>query len=99
MRPRSHTTAVTAALALSLSHVSKTYGTRAPVTAVNDGSFDVAARTRLAITGPSGSGKSTLLNLIGGLDSPTSGSIVVAGIELAHLNEHDRSLLRRTTVA
>src|SRR5262249_59365846 len=40
----------------------------------------------LALMGPSGSGKTTLLNLIGGLDSPTQGSVDVGGVEISHLN-------------
>jgi putative ABC transport system ATP-binding protein len=53
----------------------------------------------LALMGPSGSGKSTLLNLIGGLDEPTSGSVVVYGTSVAGLNEARRSVWRRTQVA
>jgi putative ABC transport system ATP-binding protein len=51
-----------------------------------------------AIMGPSGSGKSTLLNLIAGLDRPTSGSIVVDGIELAQKNEDGLTRFRRMRV-
>jgi putative ABC transport system ATP-binding protein len=53
----------------------------------------------MAIMGPSGSGKSTLLNLIGGLDLPTSGSVVVGGTDLGTLDETARSRLRRSEVA
>jgi putative ABC transport system ATP-binding protein len=52
----------------------------------------------VALLGRSGSGKSTLLNLLGGLDQPTRGSIVVQGRELAGLNQRELSLYRRTTV-
>jgi ABC-type lipoprotein export system ATPase subunit len=52
----------------------------------------------LAVVGVSGSGKSTLLHLLGGLDTPTSGSIVVAGRDLALLNSYARAQYRRTTV-
>ncbi|MCF7535305.1 lipoprotein-releasing ABC transporter ATP-binding protein LolD [Pseudomonas petrae] len=49
---------------------------------------------RVAIVGSSGSGKSTLLNLLGGLDTPTEGSVWLAGEELSALNEKARGLLR-----
>lgn len=49
---------------------------------------------RVAIVGSSGSGKSTLLNMLGGLDTPSQGSVWLAGEELSALNEKDRGLLR-----
>jgi len=49
---------------------------------------------RVAIVGSSGSGKSTLLNLLGGLDTPSEGSVWLAGEELSALNEKARGLLR-----
>ncbi|TBU93358.1 lipoprotein-releasing ABC transporter ATP-binding protein LolD [Pseudomonas dryadis] len=49
---------------------------------------------RVAIVGSSGSGKSTLLNMLGGLDTPSSGSVWLAGEELSALNEKQRGLLR-----
>ncbi len=52
----------------------------------------------IAIMGPSGSGKSTLLQLMGGLDLPTTGSIIVDGVELNRLNEKERTLFRRRKV-
>jgi len=52
----------------------------------------------LCITGPSGSGKSTLLNLIGGLDRPTSGQVIVAGEDLAALDENALAAYRRRRV-
>ena len=57
--------------------------------------LDVAQGEFLAIMGPSGSGKSTLMNILGCLDSPTSGSYRFKGIEVESLNQDQRSLIRR----
>jgi len=56
--------------------------------------FTVKAGERIAIVGSSGSGKTTLLNLLGGLDSPTSGVVSVAGFDLAGVSEMQRGILR-----
>ncbi len=58
----------------------------------------VARRELLAVVGVSGSGKSTLLHLLGGLDTPTSGSVVVGGRDLATFRASERTLYRRTQV-
>jgi putative ABC transport system ATP-binding protein len=58
----------------------------------------IEARTFTAVVGPSGSGKSTLLYLLGGLDRPTSGSIVVNGQAIDALDENDLAVFRRRTV-
>jgi putative ABC transport system ATP-binding protein len=60
--------------------------------------FDVEAGEVCAITGPSGSGKSTLVGLLAGLDRPTAGSIVVAGVELMRLGENALARFRRETL-
>ena len=68
------------------------------VTVLDGVSFDVAHGERVAITGPSGSGKSTLLGLVAGLDTPTSGTIAVDGVELAGLGEDALARFRRDRI-
>jgi putative ABC transport system ATP-binding protein len=60
--------------------------------------FQVTEGEFIAIMGPSGSGKSTLLHLLGGLDTPTDGSVVLAGESLAELSERQATLVRRHNV-
>ena len=57
------------------------------IRAIDGVSMDVEANEYIAIMGPSGSGKSTLMNLMGCLDSPTSGSYILNDVEVAHLND------------
>ena len=57
-------------------------------------SLTVAKGERIAIVGTSGSGKSTLLNMLGGLDTPSSGTVVVAGKDLTTLTEKQRGIIR-----
>ncbi|HEV2413821.1 MAG TPA: ABC transporter ATP-binding protein [Candidatus Dormibacteraeota bacterium] len=66
--------------------------------ALNGVSLTVEQGEFTAVMGPSGSGKSTLLNLIAGLDRPTSGSVLVRGIELASLGESGLARFRRDHV-
>jgi putative ABC transport system ATP-binding protein len=65
------------------------------VNALNGVDFNVAKGEFVAIMGPSGSGKSTLLHLLGGLDKPTSGTIILAGEKLSLLDEKQSTLVRR----
>jgi putative ABC transport system ATP-binding protein len=76
---------------IELSGVTKTYE---GVTALNDASLSVQAGEFVTIVGPSGSGKSTLLQLIGTLDRPTSGLVMVDGHSVADLNDKQLSALR-----
>lgn len=86
-------------LIVSATRLSREYRLGAEtVHALREVDFTVETGEFVALLGRSGSGKSTLLNLLGGLDQPTRGSIVVAGRELAALNATDLSLYRRTTV-
>jgi len=71
---------------LEIKNVSKIYNeTEVKVNAVNGVTLDFQEAEFAAIVGPSGSGKTTLLNLIGGLDNPTSGEIIIDGTNLAKL--------------
>lgn len=84
---------------LKLSNVVKKYPGKSEVMALAGIDLDIEAGEMVAIMGPSGSGKSTLLNLLGGLDVPSSGSLRVAGQDLAPLGETERSLFRRSNVS
>lgn len=65
-----------------------------PVAVLKDINLQVARGESIAIIGASGSGKSTLLHLLGGLDDPTEGDVLVNGESLSHQNEVQRGLLR-----
>jgi len=65
------------------------------VQAVRGVSLQVMAGEFVALMGPSGSGKSTLLQLLGGLDRPTSGEVVLRGESISHLNDEEATRLRR----
>ena len=65
---------------------------------LRDMSFGLATRETVAIVGASGSGKSTLLSIIAGLDTPTSGTVRLAGKDLFSLDEDERAALRAREV-
>jgi putative ABC transport system ATP-binding protein len=84
---------------LKLDNISKIYRTTEVETRALDGvSFEVAAGEFLAIMGPSGCGKSTLLNILGLLDSPTSGAYSFFGEDVARASERHLTVLRRGAV-
>lgn len=84
---------------LQVSDVSKYFPTSAGrVEAVRDVSFEVESGTFCAIVGRSGSGKSTLLALLGALDSPTSGTIQVDGVDVATLSARQQVAYRRSQI-
>jgi putative ABC transport system ATP-binding protein len=78
--------------------VSKVYPGAQPVVALDSADLAVAPGEFLAVVGPSGGGKSTLLHLVGGIDRPSSGSIRVAGRDLAGFSEARLTLYRRRDV-
>ena len=80
---------------IELRGVSKTVMSgSAPLTILHPLDLTVAGGESLAITGPSGSGKSTLLGLIAGLDAPTSGRIIIDGVDITDLGEDALARLR-----
>jgi putative ABC transport system ATP-binding protein len=68
---------------------------KVPVEALRGVNLEVEGGDFLAILGPSGSGKSTLLNLIGALDKPTEGNMLIEGVDVSTLNENQLADLRR----
>lgn len=92
-------TTPTAELVLECRDLHKSYRQGPQVLEVLAGiNFGVRRGERVAIIGSSGSGKSTLLNLLGGLDSPTTGAVYVQGTALSQLDEKKRSALRNRTL-
>ncbi|MFC7203220.1 ABC transporter ATP-binding protein [Haloferax namakaokahaiae] len=84
---------------LRLTGVTKQYATGiGTVTALSNVDFGVNAGEVVAIVGPSGSGKSTMLNVLGLLDEPTAGSVLLHGDPVAGLTERERTDTRRETI-
>lgn len=84
---------------VTMENVTKVYGDHeARVWGLHDVSLTVNKGETLAIVGASGSGKSTLLHMMGGVDTPTSGKIIVDGKEITKLNDEQMSVFRRRKI-
>jgi putative ABC transport system ATP-binding protein len=82
--------------AASTRGLTRTYGTgETRVHALVDVDLDIPSGTFTAVMGPSGSGKSTLMHCLAGLDSPTSGTVTVAGVETSGLKDNQLTVFRR----
>jgi putative ABC transport system ATP-binding protein len=87
-----------AASVLELDAVTKTYGSDPPVPALQGVSFRVEAGELAAILGPSGSGKSTLLHVMGTLERPSTGRVLITGLDVADLSDRDLAGVRSTRI-
>ena len=84
---------------ITIRHVKKYYGSGSSQVKALDGvDLLVAQGEFVAIVGASGSGKTTLLNMMGGLDAPTEGEVIVDGVNLGGLREEQRAVFRRKKV-
>ena len=81
---------------IEVKNLSKVYGSgEAEVKALKNISLNIEQGEFVAIVGPSGSGKSTLLHLIGGVDKPSSGEVIIKGESIYKLKEKELAILRR----
>jgi putative ABC transport system ATP-binding protein len=86
-------------IVLNAQGITKTFDTGTPVEVLKGIDLSVSEGEFVAIVGESGSGKSTLLYILAGIDTPTSGSVVLAGKDLSRIKDDELSTLRRRHVA
>src|SRR5271170_3827000 len=80
---------------IAMENISKTYSRDGvPVTALREATFNIEAGDFVVIRGVSGSGKSTLLNILGCLESPSTGNYFFAGADVSHKNDAELSHIR-----
>ena len=85
--------------ALEVKELTKIYGSgESQVVALDHVSFQVKKGEFVAIVGASGSGKSTLMNLVGGIDRPTSGSVIIEEKDIFSMNESELAIFRRRNI-
>lgn len=98
MRPHNQSP-IPAPVVLRASHIAKTYKEGKLQTPVlHDASFELARGETVAIVGASGSGKSTLLHIVGGLDTPSDGTVELEGRELSKLPDAERGRVRNRSL-
>ena len=83
---------------ISLSQVNKIYGNQIKTQVLFDVNLDIKAKSFNGIIGASGSGKSTLLNIVGTLDKPTNGQVMIAGTRTDQMKKNELARLRNETI-
>lgn len=97
--PPGNSSEKTAPAYVSLKNVSKIYGSGdVEIRAVDGISFDIRKGEFVVIVGPSGAGKTTVLNILGGMDKPTSGEVLVDGVDIAKYNNRQLTGYRREDI-
>ena len=85
--------------ALEVKNIVKTFSSDSgPINAVDNVSFDVHSGEFVALVGPSGSGKTTMLSILAALLTPTSGQVLIDGMDLGQMNDKERVALRREKI-